>query len=98
MGPGPQDQGGLREDLRLHASNGWRLGDGVAMLNRLKLEGTNTKADIVLGLDTNLTAEAQATGLFGTHGAGHGAGQDCRSPGPTTISCPIDYAHFAVDL
>ena len=44
------------------------LGDGVAMLNRLKLEGANTKADVVLGLDTNLTAKAQATGLFGPHG------------------------------
>jgi ABC-type thiamine transport system substrate-binding protein len=28
------------------------------MLNRLKLEGANTKADVVLGLDTNLMAEA----------------------------------------
>src|SRR5262245_29596142 len=32
--------------------------DGVALLNRLKLEGSSTKADIVLGLDTNLTYEA----------------------------------------
>ena len=44
------------------------LGDGVAALNRLKLEGANTKADVVLGLDTSLTAEAEATGLFGKHG------------------------------
>ncbi len=34
------------------------LTDGVAMLNRLKLEGKDTKADVVLGLDTNLTDEA----------------------------------------
>ena len=40
----------------------------MAVLNRLKLEGAATKADVVLGLDTNLTAEAAATGLFGTHG------------------------------
>ncbi len=45
------------------------VADGVAMLNRLKLEGATTKADVVLGLDTNLTAEAAATGLFGPHGA-----------------------------
>ena len=37
--------------------------DGAALLSRLLLEGKNTKADIVLGLDTNLTAEAAATGL-----------------------------------
>ena len=38
--------------------------DGVALLNRLKLEGAGTRADIVLGLDTNLVAEAKKTGLF----------------------------------
>jgi len=40
------------------------IADGVALLNRLKLEGTSTKADIVLGLDTNLVVEAKATQLF----------------------------------
>jgi len=40
------------------------IADGVALLNRLKLEGANTRADIVLGLDTNLVVEAKATGLF----------------------------------
>ena len=45
------------------------LEDGAALLARLKLEGTNTKADIVLGLDTNLTDETKATGLIAPHGA-----------------------------
>ena len=40
------------------------IADGVALLNRLKLEGATTKADIVLGLDTNLVIEAKATQLF----------------------------------
>ncbi len=40
------------------------IADGVALLNRLKLEGTSTNADVVLGLDTNLVVEAKATGLF----------------------------------
>ncbi len=44
------------------------LEDGAALLARLKLEGKNTKADIVLGLDTNLTAETKATGLIAPHG------------------------------
>ena len=35
--------------------------DGAALLSRLQLEGKNTRADVVLGLDTNLTAEATAT-------------------------------------
>ncbi|MCK6263085.1 thiamine ABC transporter substrate binding subunit [Vibrio sp. ZSDE26] len=43
------------------------LDDGVTILNRLRLEGNRTKADIVLGLDNNLMAEAKKTGLLTTH-------------------------------
>jgi thiamine transport system substrate-binding protein len=43
-------------------------GDGAALLARLQLEGPRTEADIVLGLDTNLTAAARKTGLFAPHG------------------------------
>ncbi len=39
-------------------------GDGAALLARLRLEGVHTKADIALGLDTNLTAAAAESGLF----------------------------------
>ena len=42
--------------------------DGAALLSRLKLEGKNTPADVVLGLDTSLTAEAASTGLIAPHG------------------------------
>lgn len=71
------------------------LGDGVATLNRLKLEGQNTKADIVLGLDTSLTAEAAATGLFAVHGVDKAL---AKTPAPWTDDyfLPFDYAHFAV--
>lgn len=40
------------------------LEDGVALLNRLRLEGSHSKADIVLGLDNNLISRAAETGLF----------------------------------
>ena len=43
-------------------------GDGAALLARLQLEGPRTDADVVLGLDTNLTAAARDTGLFAPHG------------------------------
>ncbi|HVL20732.1 MAG TPA: thiamine ABC transporter substrate-binding protein, partial [Amaricoccus sp.] len=43
-------------------------GDGAALIGRLKLEGDRTPADIVLGLDTNLTAQAKADGLVVPHG------------------------------
>lgn len=39
-------------------------GDGAALLARIKLEGARSDADVVLGLDTNLTAAAKETGLF----------------------------------
>ena len=71
------------------------LADGVAMLNRLKAEGKDTKADIVLGLDTNLTAEAQATGLFAPHGVD---ASTVKLPGGWQDAhfLPFDYGYFAV--
>lgn len=44
------------------------IGDGAGLLARLKLEGAKTPADVVLGIDTSLTAEAAATGLIAPHG------------------------------
>ncbi|MGQ7790901.1 thiamine ABC transporter substrate binding subunit [Faunimonas sp. B44] len=41
--------------------------DAGTLLSRLKLEGSGTRADVVLGLDQNLVAEARATGLFAPH-------------------------------
>ncbi|UDG81225.1 Thiamine-binding periplasmic protein [Candidatus Hartigia pinicola] len=40
------------------------LGDGVALLNRLRMEGEKSKADVVLGLDNNLIDSAKSSGLF----------------------------------
>ncbi|MGD9912657.1 MAG: thiamine ABC transporter substrate binding subunit [Rhizobiaceae bacterium] len=71
------------------------VADGVALLNRVKLEGASTKADIVLGLDTNLTAEARATGLFAPHGVDISA---LSVPGGWSddLFVPFDYGYFAV--
>ncbi len=70
-------------------------GDAVTVLNRLKLEGKATKADLVLGLDTNLTAEAKATGLFDAHGLDL---KLAKTPIPWTDETfmPFDYGYFAV--
>lgn len=40
------------------------LEDGVSLLNRVRMEGKNSKADVVLGLDNNLVQAAEKTGLF----------------------------------
>ncbi len=47
--------------------------DAGTLLARLKLEGTSTRADVVLGLDNNLLAEARASDLFAPHGLDSGA-------------------------
>lgn len=71
------------------------VADGVALLNRLRLEGGRTDADIVLGLDTNLTAEAKAAGFFAPHGLATDA---VDIPGGWTDDTfiPFDYGYFAV--
>jgi thiamine transport system substrate-binding protein len=71
------------------------VADGVALLTRLKLEGENTKADVVLGLDTNLVEEAKQTGLFDSAGIDT---TKVQVPGGFTddVFVPYDYGHFAV--
>lgn len=71
------------------------VADGVAMLNRLKLEGAASSADVVLGLDTNLTDEAKATGLFAVHGVD---ASSTTVPGGWSDDSflPFDFGHFAV--
>lgn len=55
-------------------------GDGAALLARVQLEGAASDADVVLGLDTSLTAAATATGLFAPHG---------KTP---ATNLPVDFA------
>ena len=66
-GPGPAIETAFEEvcacDLNFVAA-----GDGASLLARIRLEGARSDADIVLGLDTNLTAAAVETGLFAPHG------------------------------
>jgi thiamine transport system substrate-binding protein len=71
------------------------LGDGVALLTRLKMEGAATKADIVLGLDNNLIEEARQTGLLADHGIDTSG---VKIPGgfADPVFVPFDYGHFAV--
>ena len=69
--------------------------DGVAILNRLKLEGKNTRADVVLGLDTNLISEARATGLFAPSKTDT-SGLRLPVTWRDDIFVPYDFAHFAV--
>ncbi|MEW9808650.1 thiamine ABC transporter substrate binding subunit [Mesorhizobium sp. ZMM04-5] len=93
-GPGPQVEKAFEADCGCDVEF-VAVADGVALLNRLKLEGSATKADIVLGLDTNLTAEAAATGLFSPSGVDL-ASIDVPGGWSDDVFVPYDYAHFAV--
>src|SRR5690606_21712472 len=63
-------------------------------LRRVQLEGETTEADIVLGLDTAVLAEARATGLFAEHGLTF---EDLVLPVAfdDPLFVPFDYGYFA---
>ena len=92
-GPGPAVEAAFEAtcgcDLRFVSA-----GDGAALLSRLRLEGARTEADIVLGLDTNLTATAAATGLFAPHGLTPPP-LDLPVAWDDPVFLPYDWAYFA---
>lgn len=93
-GPGPKVKEAFEKtcDCRVEFVG---VADGVALLTRVKLEGEGSKADVVLGLDTNLVEEAKETGLFETAGID---ASKARVPGGYNddVFVPYDYGHFAV--
>jgi len=66
----------------------------IGALRKAQLEGDTTKADIILGLDTSVAAEAAATELFAAHGADLSA---VKLPIDYTSEqfVPFDYGYFA---
>lgn len=93
-GPGPKVKAAFEKTCDCTV-NFVGVADGVALLNRLKLEGASSKADVVVGLDTNLIAEAKDTGLFEASGIDASA---AKVPGgfKDDVFVPYDYGHFAV--
>ncbi len=69
--------------------------DAALLLSRLRLEGQNTSADVVLGLDTNLMAEAEATGLLQPHGIDLTA-LDMPIAWDNPVFVPFDFGYFAI--
>jgi thiamine transport system substrate-binding protein len=94
-GPGPKVEAAFEKkcgcDVKFVS-----VADGVALLNRLKLEGENTSAEIVLGLDTNLTSEAAATGLFAPHGISAPKLDAALGEWKDANFLPFDFGYFAV--
>ena len=72
-GPGPAVEKAFEADCACDLQF-VTAGDGAALLSRIQMEGAASEADIVLGLDTNLTAAATGT-------------PPCRRRGSPPLSC-----------
>ena len=70
------------------------IDSSIGVLSRLRLEGESNKADVVLGLDLNLMAEAKESGLFAPHAV---TPKNLALPVDWNdeIFLPFDYGYFA---
>jgi thiamine transport system substrate-binding protein len=94
-GPGPEIEKAFEAQCGCDLQ--WvSVADGVALLNRLKIEGAASTADILLGLDTNLTAEAAATALFAPHGIDPARATNVPGGWSDTLFLPFDFGWFAI--
>ena len=70
------------------------ISSSIGALRKIQLEGKNTKADILLGLDTSIAQMANKTGLFAKHDL-----NTSMLDLPITYSdenfVPFDYSYFA---
>lgn len=91
-GPGPAVEAAFEEscgcDLKFVAA-----GDGAGLLARVRLEGARTEADVVLGLDTNLTAAAADSALF--QPVDVSADYDLPVAWEDDLFVPYDWGYFA---
>ncbi|VXA77760.1 MULTISPECIES: thiamine ABC transporter substrate binding subunit [Aeromonas] len=92
-GPGPKIKQAFEKECGCNL-NLVALEDGVAILNRLRLEGRHSKADLVLGLDDALLSEAKQSGLFAPHTTRL---DGIKVPGgwQDDTFVPYDYGYFA---
>lgn len=92
-GPGPAVKKAFEADCNCELKF-VALEDGVSLLNRLRMEGKKSKADVVLGLDNNLLEAATRTKLFAKSGVPDDA---VKVPGgwSNETFVPFDYGWFA---
>lgn len=92
-GPGPQLKAGFEESCNCTVDF-VGADSSIGALRKAQLEGASTKADIILGLDTSVAAEAKNTELFADHDVDLSA---LKLPVDYTSSqfVPFDYGYFA---
>lgn len=92
-GPGPKLEDAFEQrcdcDLAFETA-----ADGVSILNRLRMEGETTDADVVLGLDNALMTVTREAGLVAEHGIDLSGLDDTLAWSDDTF-VPFDYGYFA---
>lgn len=93
-GPAPGIEAAFEEtcecDLNFVAAD-----SSIGALRKIQLEGEQTKADILLGLDTNIAEAARETGLFTAHGATTEALTLPTGEWSDDTFLPFDFSYFA---
>ena len=92
-GPGPAIETAFEAQCNCDL-NFVSLDSSIGILGRVQLEGASSPADIVLGLDTNLTDIAEKTGLFQPHGATL-MPDNLPTDYTSNIFMPFDWGYFA---
>lgn len=88
-GPGPKIEEAFEKTCECDLQ--YSAGD---LLPRLLLEGERTKADIVIGLNTDVTKRARETGLFAAHGQDT-SGLTLPIEWTDDVFLPFNYGHTA---
>ena len=70
------------------------LSSSIVALRKIQLEGKKTKADILLGIDTNIAQVAKKTALFEKHGL-NSATLDLPFAYEDDVFVPFDYSYCA---
>jgi len=70
------------------------MSSSIGALRKIQLEGKNTKADVLLGLDTSIAQTANSTGLFTPHDLNN-AKLDLPIAYSDENFVPFDYSYFA---
>ncbi|WMY95920.1 MAG: thiamine ABC transporter substrate binding subunit [Arsenophonus sp.] len=92
-GPGPKVKSAFEKECNCIVKF-VGLNNGITLLNRLKIEKKNTKADIILGLDNNLIDIARKSNLFAQHNIDTNQ-LNLPIKFNDSIFIPYDYGYFA---
>lgn len=93
-GPGPAIKTAFESQCGNCTINFIALDSSAGILNRVQLEGKSSIADVVLGLDTNLMAIAEDTGLLAESGVDNSQ-LNLPLDWSSNIFVPYDFGYFA---